>query len=154
MGSLHHEVAPRPQKWSELAKKTPNIIPKISRYSLSGDPTGATLATKHSFFQNRSRVKLLGTKRGIIHHKVAPRPQKQPELKKNAQNITKWLPDHRSGLNLHFFNHLLFSMFRSVKGHDMCFIGNQPLCFYLMGINKVIRDQEGIPTSQSGSLTT
>ena len=60
-------------------------------------------------------------------------------------------------------NHSENSTFRSAKGSDSCYIGYQPL-YYDLALSKVIRGQEGVPTStraqegvltsQSGSLTT
>ena len=71
-GFLHHKLAPQPQKWPELAKKTPKITPEIACSVLSGDPTGVASANNHSIFSKESQVKLLGLKRGIIHQKMAP----------------------------------------------------------------------------------
>ena len=41
----------------------------------------------------------------------------------------------------------------SVRGLERCYIGNQPLWLYQMVLSKVIRAQDGVLTSQSGSPT-
>ena len=85
-GFLHHKVVPRPQMRTEFAKKRPakispqnrgnptsqsgspttktacigqkmsNIIPKISRSALSGNPTGVTSATTTLFSLNDPKI--------------------------------------------------------------------------------------------------
>ena len=45
-------------------------------------------------------------------------------------------------------------MFRSVRGSDSCYIGNQSLYFRYMTPSKNISFQEGVPTSQSSYPTT
>ena len=120
--------------------KTPpaKITPKIAHSALPGDPIAVTSVTNHSIFIKWPWVKLLELKRGFLHFKVAPRPQKWLGLDKNT-------PGH---------NHPQNSTFGSVKVSESCQIGNQPLYFYLMTLNIVIRAQEEVPTSQSGSATT
>ena len=47
-------------------------------------------------------------------------------------------------------NHPQNGAFCFVGGSDSCYIGCQQLYFHQMALNKVIRDQEGVPTQQSG----
>ena len=61
----------------------PKIIPKMSCYALSGDLTGVTSVTNHSIFVKWPEVKLLGLKRGFLHHKMPLRPQIWPQIAKN-----------------------------------------------------------------------
>ena len=44
-------------------------------------------------------------------------------------------------------NHIPNSMFCSVRGSDSFYIGNQPLYFHETTPSKLIRDQEGVPTT-------
>ena len=79
-GFLHHKVAPRPQTQPELAKKClAKITPKIACSPLSGDATVVTSVANHSILIKCPYVKVSGLKRGLLHHKVAPRPQMRPE---------------------------------------------------------------------------
>ena len=47
----------------------------------------------------------------------------------------------------------IVSMFHSVGGSDSCHIGTQSLYFHWMTLNKVIRAQEGILTSENTSMS-
>ena len=58
----------------------------MPRSALSEDRTGATSANNHSIFKKWFWVKLLGLKRGILHHKMAPRPQKHLNWPKNTKH--------------------------------------------------------------------
>ena len=139
------EVVPTLQSGSSTTNKAwfwPKIRPgkitlKIARSALSGDPTAGSLVTNHSIFNKWPWIKLLELKRGFLHHTQAPRPQIQPELAKKPRQ-----------------NHPQNSMFRSVRGSDSCYIGNQSLYFHSMTLSKDIRAQEGVPTSHTGSRTT
>ena len=112
--------------------------PQIACFALSGDPTAVKLVTNHYIFIKWPQVKLSGRKRGVLHHKVAPRPQTRPE----------------SGKKLSSQIHPQNSTFRIVRGSDSCYIGYQPFYFHEMVLSKVVRAQEGFPTLQSGSVTT
>ena len=112
------------------------MTPKIAYSAVSGDPTAVTSITKHSIFIKFTQVKLSGLKRGFLHHKVAPRPQSPPELSKTMPSKT----------------HPQNSTFRSVRGSASCYIGYQPL-YYDLALSKVIRGQEGVPTSTRAEQT-
>ena len=97
----------RTPKVTWVEEKTVKIIPCISRFPLpGGDPTGVTSANNQSIFRKWFRVKLSGLQRGFLHHKVAPRSQKQPE---STKEISKMI----------FCVH---STFRSVNGDIKCYI--------------------------------
>ena len=51
-------------------------------------------------------------------------------------------------------NHSQNSTFCSVRGAHTCYISEQPLYFHLMTLRRVIKAQDGVPISQSGSPTT
>ena len=132
-------MAPWPQRRPELAKISPSQnYPKIALSAISGDPTAVTSVTNYFIFIERPWVNLSELKRGFLHHKMAPWPEMQVELTK------KLLSQH----------HPQNSLFCSVRGSDSCYIGNQPFYFHWMTLSKGIRAQEGVPTSQSRSLTT
>ena len=109
----------------DWTKTCPAIItPKLARSALSRDPTAVTSATNHSIFTKWPWVTLLELKRRFLHHKVALRPHKWPELAKNTQNHPK------------------NTRFCSVRGSDSCYIGNQPLYFHQMTLSQLIRALE------------
>ena len=72
------KVAPWPQKSSTMS-------PKMSCSGLSGDPTAVTSVANPYIFNKWPKVKLWGLKRGLLHHKVTPRPQ----------NYLDWPKTHR-----------------------------------------------------------
>ena len=100
-------------------------------------PTAVTLVINHLISIKWPWVKLLELKRRVLHHTVAPWPQNQLELAKKTLSQ----------------NHPQNSTFRSVRGSDSWWIGNQLLHFHLMTLGKVIRAQEEVAASQSGSPT-
>ena len=143
---MYHKVAPRPQIQPELAKKTPsqNHSQNSTFRSVRGS-NSCYIGNQPLCFhyitlgkvitaQDAVPVKILELKRGFIHHKVVPRPQKRPRLVKNMRSQ----------------NHLQNSMFGSVRGSGSC-IGYQPHYYHQMTLSDVIRNQEGVPASQSGS---
>ena len=77
---------------------------------------------------------------------------------KGGSYTTKWCRDHKNDLDWPKIRPATItsqnSTFGSVKGFDGCDIGNQPFYFHLMTLSKLIRAQEEVPTSQSGSATT
>ena len=72
-----------------------------------------------------------------VHRKVAPRPQKRPELAEKMSKIAS--KRSRSAL------------LRDPAGVTLA---TNHSCFNQMALSKVIRAQEGIPTSQSDSPAT
>ena len=129
-------MPPRPHSCPELAKKHfAKTTPKIARSALSGDPTSVTSVTNHSILIESPQVKILGLKRGFIHHKAASWPQIHPESVKKTPRQ----------------NHIQNSTFYSVRGSDSYYIDNQWLyIIHQINLSKLIRVQEGFFTSQNG----
>ena len=100
--------------WIGQKKCPAKITPKIAHFALSGDPIAVTSAANNFVFIKWPWVKLSELKRGFLHHKVAPRPRKWPELVKNT-------PSQNPPQN---------STFGSVKASDRCQMDNQPLYFH------------------------
>ena len=60
-------------------------------YALAGDSAAFTLVLNHFLFIRWPKVRFLGLKREFIDHKVAPRPQKRPDLVKECPRSSKIL---------------------------------------------------------------
>ena len=95
-------------------KNSQNHPQNIAFSSVRG-PDRCYIGNQLLYFQKRSRVKLLGLKRGILCYKVAPRPQKWPELVKKHLYKT--------------ISHLARS---ALSGDPTCvaLATNHSLCFY------------------------
>ena len=110
-GVLTSQTGSPTTKVAWISQKSPKITPQIACSALSGDPTGVTSTNNHSIFSKWSQVKLLGSR--------------------GESYITKWLPDHKSGLNWRKKTSKIISKicitFLSIREHDRCYIGNQPL---------------------------
>ena len=75
---------------------------------------------------------------------------------RNCRETTKWLSDHNSSLNWANIveNHPQNVTFHSLRRPNSYCIGNQPLYVQKITLRKVIKDQDGIPRSQSDFPTT
>ena len=127
------QSAPSAAKTSWTGQKTQKPSSKLACSALAGDMPGLTSVANHSVFIEWAQVKLLVLKSGFLHHKVAPQPQKRPELAKKTPNIIpKMLPSTLSGNP---------TGVTSAINHSLW-----------MTMSKVITAQEGIIRSQSGYL--
>ena len=113
--------------WIGQNNTQPKSPPKRAHSALPGNPTAVTSVTNHSSCLTWPWINLLELRRGFLHHKVFPRPQIRPEFAKTTLRQ----------------NHLQNSTFRSVRGSNGCYMGNQPLYFDEMTLSKPIRAQDG-----------
>ena len=111
-GFLHHKVAPQSQKCTELAKTTSSQNhPQHSTFHSVRGSDSCYIGNQPFYFIKQTWVNLFGLYRWFLHHKVATRPQIRPELAKKTPSQ----------------NHIQNRTFRSLRGSDSCYIGNQPL---------------------------
>ena len=120
-------------KWPENVQNHPQ---NVTFHSVRR-PNRCYIVNQPLFFNKWHYGKLLGLERGLLHHKVPPPTTKAAWIGERTSKITS-------------------KMSRSAPSGDPtgCYISNQPLYFQEMTLSKVIRAQEGVPTSQSGSPIT
>ena len=105
-GLPDHKVAPRPQKWHELAENIQNNIKNT--FFFENGPSSSYIGNQQLYFDTALN-KFLVAQKVIEYHKVVPQPQKRLELTKNIQNHQKSL------------------LSALVGGPNSCYIGTQPL---------------------------